>query len=172
VSVISFTILGEICSMKNSRQIVTMGGKPGMIKSQAARDYERNALLQIPPLARKQLTGPVKITIRAYYASERKDLDCALLLDCLQNRYKKMKGKLIKTGEGQYAYGPSERVLVQKGVVVNDRQFRHQTFIWALDPASPRCEVEIDPLEMQQGVLIGDELPADEPDDDGDSPPF
>ena len=156
MTIVAFTIIGELVSMKNSRQIVTMGGKPALIKSADAREYERTALLQIPGAAKVQLTGPVKITIHAYYASERKDLDCALLLDVLADRYEKRKGKLQKTGAGEYTYGPGERVLVQKGVVVNDRQFREQHFYWAIDKANPRAEIEIETLTAQQPSLLDD----------------
>ncbi len=84
---IEFTILGECASMKNQRQLVSFGGKPALIKSAKARDYERSASLQIPPAARQMLTGPVKVTMRLYYASERPDLDGALLLDILAAKY-------------------------------------------------------------------------------------
>ena len=156
VTIIAFTIIGELVSMKNSRQIVTMGGKPALIKSADAREYERTALLQIPAVAKVQLTGPVRVTIRAFYASERKDLDCALLLDVLADRYEKRKGKLQKLGEGQYGYGPGERVLVQKGVFCNDRQCRELHFYHFIDRANPRSEVEVEPMQPQQPSLLED----------------
>lgn len=170
--IIAFTIVGEMCSIKNSRQIVTVNGKPSSIKSKEAREYERAALLQIPVQARQQLIGPVKVTVRAFYASQKKDLDCELLFDCLQNRYKKIKGSLTKKAEGEYVYGPSERILVQKGVVVNDRQFRTKLLFWALDKANPRAEIEIEPMQAQQADLLGEELPPDEADDEDGDPPF
>ncbi len=61
---IKFTILGQPYSKANSRQIVTIGGRPSSIKSKEARGYERDALRQIPPVARQRLQGPVRVTLR------------------------------------------------------------------------------------------------------------
>ena len=49
---IRLTILGEPASKANSRQIVTIGGRPSSIKSKKARGYESDAIRQIPPAAR------------------------------------------------------------------------------------------------------------------------
>ena len=143
---IKFTILSQPVSMKNSRQIVQMGGRPASIKSADAREYERTTLLQIPPEHRKSLEGPFRITVHAYSESERPDLDLALLMDCLQNRYKKVKGALVKVSDGVYKHADSERVLTQKGVVANDRQFREQHFFHHIDKDRPRAEIEIEPI--------------------------
>jgi Holliday junction resolvase RusA-like endonuclease len=153
---IKFTILGNACSMKNSRKIVSFGGRPALIKSDAAREYEESALKQIPPAARQMLEGPVRVTMRMYYSSERPDLDGALLLDIMAARYKKVEGKLIKIGPGQYARGESERVLVSRGCYINDRQCREQHFYHAIDKLNPRVEIEIEPIGPQQGALIED----------------
>lgn len=135
---IRFTILGEPASKANSRQLVSFGSgedkRPALIKSKKAIAYERDALKQIPPLARVQMQGPVKVTLRIFYASERPDLDESIVLDVLQNRYK---GKR------------DERELVQKGVYVNDRQVREKHVYHAIDKRNPRTEVEVEPLEPQ-----------------------
>jgi len=152
--VIRFTILGQPVSMKNSRQIVKFGDKPALIKSPEARDYERTASLQIPPDARQMLQGPVRVTMRLWYASERPDLDGALLLDILAAKYRREKGKLQKVADGEYVYGEGERVLVSKGVYENDRQCRELHFYHGIDRANPRAEVEIEAMQMQQPSLI------------------
>jgi Holliday junction resolvase RusA-like endonuclease len=153
---IKFTILGEPCSKANSRELVTLPRfskkhqkvmpMAASIKSPEARSFERAALRQIPPEHRQALEGPMRITIHAYYASERPDLDCSLVLDCLQNRYKTVKGALVKIGDGKYTHEESERVLTQKGVVRNDRRFREQHFYHHIDRQNPRAEIEIEPL--------------------------
>jgi Holliday junction resolvase RusA-like endonuclease len=150
---IVFTILGQCCSMKNSRQIVTMGGKPSLIKSKVARDYERSALMQIPPAAKQMLTCPVRVTMRLYYASQRPDLDGALLLDILAARYKRTKGKLIRVAPGEYVEGESERVLISNGVYENDRLCREIHLYHGIDRERPRAEIEIEPLQMQQEAI-------------------
>ena len=86
-----------------------IGDRAAVIKSAKARDYERDALRQIPPAARVQLDGPVRVTLRIWYASERPDLDESVVLDVLQDRY---------SGKGD------ARQLVQRGVYRNDRQVR------------------------------------------------
>lgn len=131
---IRFTILGEPASKANSRQLVSFGDRPAIIKSKKARDYERDALKQIPPAARVQLQGPVKVTLRIFYATERPDLDESVVLDVLQNRY---------TGKGE------ARQVIQKGVYLNDRQVREKHVFHAIDRRNPRTEVEIEELEPQ-----------------------
>jgi hypothetical protein len=120
---VALTIFGEPASKANQRQLVSFpdgkGGKrPALIKSKKARNYESDALLQIPPAARLQLEGPVRVTLRVFYASQRPDLDESVILDVLQDRY---------VGRGE------ERELVQKGVYRNDRQVREKHVFHAID---------------------------------------
>lgn len=138
---IRLTILGQPCSKANSRQIVTIGGRPSVIKSADARAYERDALRQIPPAARRRLDGLLRMTIRIWYASERPDLDESLILDVLQDRWKRDK----VTGE---------RVLVQAGVYRNDRQVRERHVYHGIDRAHPRAEIEIEPLAQQDELAL------------------
>ena len=143
---IKLTIFGEPASKANSRQIVTFGKgdnkRAALIKSQKARNYEHDALRQIPPLCRQRLTGPIKLTAKIYYASERPDLDESVILDVLQDRYH---------GKGE------QRVLVQAGVYRNDRQVRERHVYHAIDRANPRAEIIVEPMEMQQAEIA---LPA------------
>lgn len=140
VGVIRFTIFGEAASKANSRKLVKFGDRPASIKSDKARKYEKDALAQIPPLARQRLSVPCRITIRIFYASQRPDLDESVILDCLQDRWKRDKQT-------------RERILVQKGVVQNDRQFREKHIFHAIDRANPRAEIEIEPLAPVIGEL-------------------
>lgn len=141
--VIKFTIFGEPASAKNSRKPANVG-KSGekrtiWIKSDKARNYEYDALRQIPPAARVQIQGPVRVTLRIWYASERPDLDESLILDILQNRFK---GKA------------AARQLVQKGVYCNDRQVKEKHVYWGKDPLAPRTEVVVEEIEMPQAELF------------------
>ncbi len=149
---IEFTILGEPASKANSREIVPrkvrskrtgeMVTRPMSIKSDKARDYETNALRQIPPKARQRLEGPVRVCIRIWYASERPDLDESVILDCLQDRF-----VTRKTKRGDV------RELVHHGVYRNDRQVRMKIVAHAIDRNNPRAHVIIEPLQMQQLAL-------------------
>ncbi|RYF47240.1 MAG: RusA family crossover junction endodeoxyribonuclease [Comamonadaceae bacterium] len=136
--VISLTIHGEAASKANSRKIVTIAGRPSSIKSAKARAFEADALRQIPPACRQQLAGPVRVTLRMFYATERPDLDESLVLDILQDRWAKSKldGK---------------RVLVQAGVYQNDRQVREKHVYHAIDRRAPRVEIVVEPV--QEGLL-------------------
>jgi hypothetical protein len=146
---VAFTILGEPASKANSREIITLRIRdkatgqvktsPRVRKSDKALDYEHDALRQVPPRFRLQLQGPVRVTLRIFYASERPDLDESVVLDVLQDRYKTI-------GKGEQ----KRRELVQKGVYVNDRQVREKHVFHAIDRANPRTEVLVEPLQAQQ----------------------
>lgn len=139
---IAFTIIGEPASKANSRQIVTIKGRPSSIKSKKARGYEHDALRQIPPVARVRLEGPVRVTLRIYYATQRPDLDEAVVLDVLQDRFTKP----AKDTEGNKL----PRTLAQAGVYRNDRQVREKHVFHGIDRRNPRTEVIVEPLQSQQ----------------------
>lgn len=152
---ISFTILGELASKANSREIVTrkmrnaqgkLKTRPMSIKSDKARDYERTAMLQVPVEARQRLTGPVRVTLRIWYASERPDLDESVLLDVLQDHWQVVRRD-----------GVDVRELVRKGVYRNDRQVRQKFVFHGIDRVNPRAEIVIEPLQAQQIALALDD---------------
>jgi Holliday junction resolvase RusA-like endonuclease len=150
---ISFTILGQPCSKANSRKIVTLAkGKEhertAVVKSKEALQYERDALRQIPPAFRLRLEGPVAVTIRIFYASERPDLDASLILDCLQDRWGRISEKGVNGVRDQ------GRCLLQAGVFRNDRQCRELHLYHGVDRANPRAEITVQPLVAQQAQLF------------------
>lgn len=145
MSGIFFTIFGQAASKANSRQIVTIAGRAQVIKSKEAREFEEAALRQIPPKARVRLEGPVRVTLRMFYASERPDLDESIVLDVLQDRWVRAK---LPNGE------KGERILGQAGVYRNDRQVREKHVFHGIDKRNPRCEVLIEPLQAQQDSLM------------------
>lgn len=145
MSRIAFTILGEPASKANSRQIVTIGDRPSVIKSKKARGYEDMALRQIPPIARVRLDGPVRVTLRIFYASERPDLDESVVLDVLQDRWFRPK----PGPDG----APRQRELLQSGVYRNDRQVREKHVFHGIDRRNPRTEVIVEPIQAQQMEL-------------------
>lgn len=135
---VRFTLLGQAFSKANQRRFVNFGDRLVSVKSKKALAFERDALRQIPSYARQRLMGPVCVTLRLHYASERPDLDESLVLDVLQDRYH-------GTGEG--------RCLVQAGVYRNDRQVREKHVYHAIDRLNPRCEIEVVPMQAQQDEL-------------------
>jgi Holliday junction resolvase RusA-like endonuclease len=149
---VTLTIRGEPASKANSREIVTirrrdpgsgeLRASPRVRKSDKALAFERAALLQIPAECRRRLTGPVRVTIHIFYASERPDLDESVLLDVLQDRYRTLKTK-CRAG----------RELVCSGVYRNDRQVREKHVYHGIDRANPRAEIVIEPIHAQQSEL-------------------
>lgn len=138
VDVIEFTIIGEPASKANSRQLVTVGKADArrtlFIKSKKARDYERDALLQIPYHAKQMLQGELRVTLHIFYASERPDLDESIMLDVLQAKIKTINGV---------------RELVRSGVYVNDRQVREKHVYHAIDKRNPRCEIQVEQIAAE-----------------------
>lgn len=109
-------ILGQPYSKANSRRLVTIKGKPAMIKSRDALLYcdgFRLQCRQLQPMFRKDVA--VEATI--FYQSRRSDLDESLILDLLQGR-----------------------------VYENDRQVRRKIINWGLDKDNPRVELKVYPL--------------------------
>ena len=112
-------IFGEPASAKNQRRIVTVNGRPRLIKSKKALDYckafaeQANALPEL-------LEGDLAIRLDVYYASRRPDLAAMdLVMDLLQ------------------------------GVVYsNDRQVKANQSLWNLDKESPRVRIRVRCLEV------------------------
>ncbi len=133
---IALTIKGEPASKANSRQLVRFGNRPAIIKSQKARDYERDALLQIPTSKRAMLEGRLKITIHVYYRTNRPDLDESVILDVLQARYKK-------------------GVLLREGVYENDRAIREKHIFHHIDKHDPRAEILVETIDDSEPNMTG-----------------
>lgn len=165
---IEFVILGEPASKANTRKLATVGGeilhhidgkktriggRVLFIKSAKARDYERAAALQIPDEAKQMLEGPVRVTIKIYYVSQRPDLDESIILDVMQAKFKRVPGKMRKVGNGEYVAGLPERVMVSRGVYLNDRQVREKHVFHFIDNLRPRAEIQVEPMQPQQAVL-------------------
>jgi len=127
---VRFTILGEPVSKANSRELVTIAGRPAFIKSKKALAYESDAVLQIPSSARLMLEGPLRVTLRLFYATERPDLDESIVLDVMQPRYRR-------------GFRSKQRVMIQRGVYLNDRQVPEKHVYHAIDKANPRAEIEV-----------------------------
>jgi hypothetical protein len=130
--VVSFTVLGECASMKNSRRIVTSRstGKPMSIKSAKSMSFFHLAALQVPNLP-EPFETPVKVTMTIYYASERPDLDESVLLDAMQS---------TSIGTGR------QRRIIRSGVIVNDRLVRWKDIRHGIDANNPRAEIVVETL--------------------------
>lgn len=128
---VELVILGEPASKANTRKIVSFGTRAAVIKSEKARNFERDALKQIPPTKRLRMEGPLRVTMFVYYASQRPDLDESVILDVLQDRY---------SGKGEY------RTLTQAGVYRNDRQVREKHVYHGIDKENPRAEIIVERL--------------------------
>lgn len=146
MSAIAFVIHGEAASKSNSRRLVpdrtrdpltgNARGGQRVIKSAKALAFEQAALKQIPPRCRVRLDVPVRVSLRMVYRTERPDMDPALVLDCLQDRW-------VRLPPGS-ARGPE---LAHRGVVTNDRLVRELHVFHAIDRRDPRVEVMVEPLD-------------------------
>lgn len=100
-SIITLTIMGEPASKANSRRLVSIGGKPRIIKSKKALSYSKDFELQCPVID-ELLEGDLAVGMKIFYKSRRPDLDESLILDLLQNKIYKndrsVKIKYIKHG--------------------------------------------------------------------------
>jgi Holliday junction resolvase RusA-like endonuclease len=114
---VSFVIHGEPASKANSRRMVTIKGKPRMIKSKKALDYCKLFGEQCPTLD-KLFEGDVSVEITIYYASRRPDLDESVILD-------EMQGKIY----------------------TNDRQVKQKHIHWGLDRDNPRSHICVKVME-------------------------
>jgi len=125
---ITFTALGEPASKANSRKMVTIRGRPALIKSQKARDYVKQFELQCPQLE-VPTTEDVQVEMMIYYASRRPDVDESLILDCMQCRIYK-----------------------------NDRQVKQKFIYWGLDRENPRTIIRVrscDVKDIPDYLVIG-----------------
>jgi Holliday junction resolvase RusA-like endonuclease len=112
---IHFTVYGEPASKSNSRKIVTIKGRPAVIKSKKAREYVKAFAEQCPQFADDLLfEDDVEVRAKIFYASRRPDLDESVILDCMQG----------------YVYK-------------NDRQVKRKIIEWGLDRENPRAEIVV-----------------------------
>lgn len=112
-------ITGETASKANSRRAVprvSRTGKAfvGFIKSDKARDFERDAMRQLMALRpTPPITGPLTLVCQIFYRTNRPDLDESLVMDVLQ----------------------------KSGVILNDRQFVEKVIKKGIDADRPRVEI-------------------------------
>lgn len=138
---IKLTLLGQATTKSNRRRLVTFQGRPRLIKSAEALRFKEDALRQIPAACRKRLKGPVAITLRMFYTSERPDLSEDLVLDVLQTQWRR-----VKLG------GAIRRVMTQPGIYENDRAVREKHVFFYVDRINPRVEIEVTQMDPQQGL--------------------
>jgi Holliday junction resolvase RusA-like endonuclease len=114
-------VKGEPASKANSRRLISMGGKPRVIKSAKALSYAEAFNLQVKKVE-PLLEGELRVDMWIYYASQRPDLDESLILDLLQ-------GKLY----------------------LNDRQVRERHTHHFIDKDDPRVEILIQQRDKSFG---------------------
>jgi Holliday junction resolvase RusA-like endonuclease len=74
---------GQLCSKSNSRRIVQIRGQVRVIKSAEALAYVESFKRWMPKPV-KPFEGPIALDAFVFYKDWRRDLDIALLQDCLQ----------------------------------------------------------------------------------------
>jgi len=114
---------GQLCSKSNSRKIVRMGGRMAVIKSVDARQYVQN-FLRLMPRVTKAYEGSVRFSCKVYYKDRRRDLDIALIQDCLQAH----------------------------GIIKNDRQVIEIHATRYIDKANPRTYFLLEAIPSTDGM--------------------
>tara|TARA_R100001377_G_C3194809_1_gene112254 strand:- start:4882 stop:5280 length:399 start_codon:yes stop_codon:yes gene_type:complete len=122
MTTVNFTITGEPASKANSRQIVTIRGRPAVIKSKKARDYVKLFDQQCKALP-ELLEGDLAVIMTIHYASRRPDLDESVILDCMQGK-----------------------------IYANDRQVKEKHIFWSLDRESPRSHIIVVPQDDRASI--------------------
>lgn len=110
---VSFTVYGEPASKSNSRQLVTIKGRPAFIKSAKARRYVIDFQKQCPKLS-QLLEGDLSISCHIWYASRRPDLDASLIFDAMEGM-----------------------------IYPNDRALKQMHLFGHLDCKNPRAEITV-----------------------------
>lgn len=112
------TMPGQLCSKSNSRRIVRMGNRIASIKSAESLVYVTTfcrLFKQAVPFE-----GDCKLIVEVYYKDRRRDLDIALLQDCLQTA----------------------------GIILNDRQVVEIEARRFIDKLSPRSVFRLEGLDQ------------------------
>jgi|TARA_R110000851_G_scaffold82441_2_gene180705 Holliday junction resolvase RusA-like endonuclease len=122
MTTVNFVIHGEPASKANSRQIVTIRGRPAVIKSKKARDYVKLFDQQCKVLP-ELLEGDLAVIITIHYASRRPDLDESVILDCMQGK-----------------------------IYANDRQVKEKHIFWSLDREAPRSHIIVVPQDDRASI--------------------
>lgn len=115
---VSFTVQGEPASKANSRQLVTIKGRPAFIKSAKARRYVIDFKKQCPKL-NQMLEGDLSIEIHIWYASRRPDLDASLIFDAMEGM-----------------------------IYPNDRRLKQMHLFWHLDRENARAEIIVKQIRL------------------------
>tara|TARA_R110000787_G_scaffold117478_3_gene228134 strand:+ start:265 stop:684 length:420 start_codon:yes stop_codon:yes gene_type:complete len=119
------TIHGEPASKANSRRLVSVRGRPMIIKSQKALLYKKGFELQCPVRKNLYTKGQdLIVAMKIFYKSRRPDLDESLILDLLQGF-----------------------------VYENDRQVKMKYIEWGLDKENPRTYIVISTIDNKEKVL-------------------
>ena len=117
---VSFTVQGEPASKANSRQLVTIKGRPAFIKSAKARRYVIDFKKQCPKL-NQMLEGDLSIEIHIWYASRRPDLDASLIFDAMEGM-----------------------------IYPNDRALKQMHLFWHLDRENSRAEITVQQIILDE----------------------
>jgi Holliday junction resolvase RusA-like endonuclease len=112
-------IPGEPASKSNSRRLVSIKGKPRVIKSEKALKYSKQFESYVRP-PDCPITGDVKLIVEIWYKTRRPDLDPSLIMDLLQKTQ----------------------------VIENDRQIKEIHAFHHLDKENPRAKITISSLNQ------------------------
>ena len=79
------TVLGQLPSLKNSRDHTVINGRAVIYLSSKAKRYQRDFLKQVPGDVKRGWDEPVAMKATVYYSNKRPDLCTAFLQDLVQD---------------------------------------------------------------------------------------
>lgn len=121
-------VQGELCSKSNQRRVARFGQRTAIIKSESALEFVQRFLYTVPR-PHTPFTEPVALTVLTYYKDRRRDLDVALLQDCIQ----------------------------KAGIIKNDRQVEEIHAFRYIDKENPRVVFRLTPrLEVDPRRIISE----------------
>lgn len=121
---VGFTIDGAPVTKKNHSQMITQGGYPRLVPSKQYRQYEKDAIRQIPAHAKTAIDYPVNVKC-VYYMPTKRRVDLLNLLAATCD------------------------ILVKAGVLLDDNSSiaaAHDGSRVYYDKIYPRAEIEIRPM--------------------------
>lgn len=132
---VEFEILGQLYSLKNTRDIFPIKAEKGAgcpycrrplrmitVPNAKAKQFERQFQMQLPPAARQDLTVALHADIEIYYPTNLQDLDEALVFDLMQS----------------------------SGVIRNDRQIVSKFIRKRIDKENPRVLARLEPVQWDR----------------------
>lgn len=110
------TVLGQLPSLKNSRDHTVINGRARIYLSSKAKRYQKDFLKQVPGEMKRGWTEPVAMKGTVYYSSKLPDLCTAFLQDLVQDAGIIKNDRLVWKWEGAVKKFDKDNPRVELGI--------------------------------------------------------